>query len=728
VSTIPQAEIDRIKENYAIRPVVSRWIELDKNGRACCPFHQEKSPSFKVSEDGYYKCFGCGAGGDVISFVQTYKTVSFKEACEIITGHVIEPERASFKNGRIIMLSDRMAEGPDETPKAKPVKKTANKFQALWVAKVENFTDEYADSVALNRGLDGRIFRWLKEQGLIGLHNSKHVAFPVHDEAGNVVRCHVKDHDKDTWYYEPHCSSDKGTQSLVIGEPKEAKTTFALESQWDAFAIMSALHHWESPNDYAYIITRGASSNTDISKHINPDSRLILIPQNDPEDKKDNTGKTPAEKWLDRCKTGIPASVTAYIANTPEGFKDPNDWIARAAPSGGDVKEQFTERIHTPETNQSKKPQLTQAEYEADLLTRLEAVRYDPNKPPPPVEVCLMFLNVPVGARGNLSVIGSKVKTGKTGTVTSTIGVAIRGACQAQGDTLGFQWVGEATGAILHFDTEQSPADHHACVERARKRSGIEEIDRLYSYPIGKFSMRERMDILRLKVKKLAEKGKIDCIVLDGGADFVKDVNSTEIACDVVAELMRISQEFNCCIIVVIHENPGTDSGKTRGHFGSELARKAYANLRIDKDPDTDISTIYGNDNRHGSIPKQHGLCFAWDKQQGMHTTIGIYSKIVGQAKENAKITKEREKWSEIYELATDENGTKCVCPELSPDQAAKIIQDISGTKKPPITDTIKKQMQRAEIHGVLRKSKRGTWTINKTGQTGHVWDNDEMS
>lgn len=727
MSTIPQVEIDRIKAQYAIRSIVSRWIELDKNGRACCPFHQEKSPSFKVSEDGYYKCFGCGAGGDVISFVQTYKAVSFKEACEIITGHVIEPERKSFKDGRIIMLSDRMAEGPSEE-KLKPTpKKSTGRFNALWDAKVNNFTDEFAESVALNRGLDSRVFWWLRENKLIGLHDSTYVAFPVHDDAGNVVRCHVKDHDKDTWTYEPQCA-EKGTQSLIIGDMKVAKTTFVLESQWDAFAIMSALQHWETPNDYAYIITRGASSNTDILKHVNPDSRLILIPQNDPDDKKDSTGKTPAEKWLERCKAGIPASVKVYTATTPEGYEDPNDWIAKANPSIEDVTRQFTELIQTPENNQLKKPQLTQAEYEAELLKRLEAVRYDPNKPPPPDEVCLMFLDVPVGARGNVSVIGSKVKTGKTGTVTSAVGVAIRGACQAQGDTLGFQWVGEATGAILHFDTEQSPADHHACVERARKRSGIAEIERLYSYPIGKFSMRERMDILRLKVKKLAEIGKIDCIVLDGGADFVKDVNSTEIACDVVAEMMRISQEFNCCIIVVIHENPGTDSGKTRGHFGSELARKGYANLRIDKDPNTDISTIYGNDNRHGSIPKQQGLCFAWDKQQGMHATLGIYSKIVGQAKENAKITKEREKWSEIYDLATDENGTKCVCPELSPEQAAKIIQDLKGTKKPPLNDTIKKQMQRAEIAGVLRKSGRGTWAMNRTGQTGQVWDNEEMS
>ncbi len=717
---IPQQELDRIREQYDIVSVVKRFIDLDKNNTACCPFHNEKSGSFKVNPKlGIYKCFGCGASGDIFSFVQAIKAVSFKEAAELITGHVIDDAPKGVKNGRIIRLSDDMADGKVEAKPEPKQPKKANKFVALWESRVNNFTDEYVESVAINRGIDQRAIQYLKEKKLIGLYNG-HVAFPVYED-GEVVRCHVKDHEKDTWYYDPK----GGTNSaLIIGDPKLANTTFILESQWDAFAVMAALRHWEHDAYYAYIVTRGASSNTDVSSLISKTTRIIAIVQNDPDAKKGKDGKTPAQKWLESVRASIPADCMFSYSQAPEGYEDPNDWIAKASPTESDVKKQFTELIHTPENNQSNKPQLTQAEYEADLLKRLEEVRYDPNKPPPPDEVCLTFLGIPIGARGNLSVIGSKVKTGKTGTVTSAVGVAIRGACHAQGDTLGFAWIGEATGAILHFDTEQSPADHHACVERARKRSGIAEIERLYSYPIGKFSMRERMDILRLKVKKLAEKGKIDCIVLDGGADFVKDVNSTEIACDVVAEMMRIAQEFNCCIIVVIHENPGTETGKTRGHFGSELARKGYANLRIDKDPNTDISTIYGNDNRHGSIPKQHGLCFAWDKQQCMHATLGIYSQIVGQAKENAKVTKEREKWSEIFDLATDETGTTCACPDLSPEQAAKIIWDIKGTKTPPKPETIKKQMQRAEILGVLKKNKRGTWTINQTGQTGQVWDN----
>ena len=362
------------------------------------------------------------------------------------------------------------------------------------------------------------------------------------------------------------------------------------------------------------------------------------------------------------------------------------------------------------------------------LLDRLEAMRYDPSKPPPPDEICLSFLGVPVGARGNLTVIQAKQKAGKTGVVTSDLAAAIRGNYQAQGDTLGFAWVGDATGAILHLDTEQSPADHHACVERARKRAGVTDTDRLHSYSVVTFKISERMEALRRKVKRLASQGKIDCIIIDGVADLLPTVNDEEMASDLVAELMRIAHENACSIIAVIHENPSTDAGKTRGHLGSELGRKAFANIRIDKDPETNVSTIYGTDWRKGAIPKTQGLSFAWDNAQGMHATLGIYSQIVGQAKENAKATAEREKWSEIFDLATDENGTKRACPDLTPEQAAKIIQDISGTEKPTKADTIKKQMQRAEALGVLWKSGRGTWQMNRTGQTGQNRDREEMS
>ncbi|STO96202.1 DNA primase [Helicobacter canis] len=77
--------IEALKSS-SIVSVIERYIPLRKNGTnfiACCPFHSEKSPSFVVSDvKGMYKCFGCGKGGDVISFIKEYEKIDFNEALQ----------------------------------------------------------------------------------------------------------------------------------------------------------------------------------------------------------------------------------------------------------------------------------------------------------------------------------------------------------------------------------------------------------------------------------------------------------------------------------------------------------------------------------------------------------------------------------------------------------------------------------------------------------------------
>ena len=59
-------------------------MPLKKTGatwKGLCPFHQERTPSFNVNADkGFFKCFGCGAGGDAVKFVELHQKVSFPEA------------------------------------------------------------------------------------------------------------------------------------------------------------------------------------------------------------------------------------------------------------------------------------------------------------------------------------------------------------------------------------------------------------------------------------------------------------------------------------------------------------------------------------------------------------------------------------------------------------------------------------------------------------------------
>jgi DNA primase len=81
---IPPDIIQKIRESADILEVVNDFVSLKKKGQnytACCPFHNEKTPSFSVSPSkGIYKCFGCGKGGDSISFVMDIESLSYPEA------------------------------------------------------------------------------------------------------------------------------------------------------------------------------------------------------------------------------------------------------------------------------------------------------------------------------------------------------------------------------------------------------------------------------------------------------------------------------------------------------------------------------------------------------------------------------------------------------------------------------------------------------------------------
>ena len=83
---IPQSFIDDILDRVDIVEVIDSRVSLKKTGRnysACCPFHNEKTPSFSVNPDKqFFYCFGCGAGGNSIGFMMDYENLDFPAAVE----------------------------------------------------------------------------------------------------------------------------------------------------------------------------------------------------------------------------------------------------------------------------------------------------------------------------------------------------------------------------------------------------------------------------------------------------------------------------------------------------------------------------------------------------------------------------------------------------------------------------------------------------------------------
>ena len=104
--------VDDLLANINIVDVIRHYIPLKKAGsnfKALCPFHDEKTPSFNVSErKQIYKCFGCGVSGNAVSFVRDHEKLSFWEAVRKVaslTGFVLpEDNRTDHKSSKTELL------------------------------------------------------------------------------------------------------------------------------------------------------------------------------------------------------------------------------------------------------------------------------------------------------------------------------------------------------------------------------------------------------------------------------------------------------------------------------------------------------------------------------------------------------------------------------------------------------------------------------------------------
>jgi len=106
---IPREKIEEVQRYTDIVVIVSQHVPLNRRGKnyiGLCPFHNEKTPSFTVSQEKqFYKCFGCGEGGSVFNFLMKKEGLSFSEAVRSLArkaGVDIPQRRDSFR--RVYLL------------------------------------------------------------------------------------------------------------------------------------------------------------------------------------------------------------------------------------------------------------------------------------------------------------------------------------------------------------------------------------------------------------------------------------------------------------------------------------------------------------------------------------------------------------------------------------------------------------------------------------------------
>ena len=105
-------DLDRMRALNPLSAELDRYgISVDRKGFARCPFHGEKTASFRVYPDGTFHCFGCGAHGDVITFVMKMQNISFLDACAKLDGEVSYSEQR--KINKIKREREKQAEKRD---------------------------------------------------------------------------------------------------------------------------------------------------------------------------------------------------------------------------------------------------------------------------------------------------------------------------------------------------------------------------------------------------------------------------------------------------------------------------------------------------------------------------------------------------------------------------------------------------------------------------------------
>lgn len=347
-SKIPEHILDAIREAIDIADLIRQDIPLKKVGsdwKGKCPFHSEKTGSFNVNPSrGIYKCFGCDESGDAFKWLTDYRKMGFRDAAKLLAEKVGIPlaiEPALRKAAGAKRPHPTPARKPNPAPpeaildhdddvlpwerkrRPRPPRQAFN-----WNRCVKKMVDHQIARMVTERGYRREFVEFLVSHQMVGIYNGG-FAFPVYD-GGEVIRCHYRT--ESGWAY----SGAGKSVPWVFGDIENAAHITVHESQWDALAMADKMLWDEDPREVAFIVTRGATAKCDMSEFRVP--RLVAIPQNDPDTKKNTKGLTPAEEWLEAVSKTRAEGTAIVVGKIPEGIKDLNDWTRDHGATAEDVR------------------------------------------------------------------------------------------------------------------------------------------------------------------------------------------------------------------------------------------------------------------------------------------------------------------------------------------------------------------------------------------------------
>ena len=279
---IPQSFIDDLLHRTDIVEIIDKRVALKKQGHnytACCPFHQEKTPSFSVNQDRqFYYCFGCGAGGNAIGFVMNFDQVEFPQAVDTLAGYAgLEvpreeskaQQRKSSENARIIEVLELASKFYQFQLRQHPHKEKAVSYlkeRGVSGEIARDFGLGYAppgwDNLLSAVGTDEKLQQSLLRAGLIIQRDKKNesenskeerqyydrfrerIVFPIRDSRGRTIAFggRVLNDDKPKYLNSPETPVfHKGSELYGLWEAKRSKEKFSklllVEGYMDVIAL-----------------------------------------------------------------------------------------------------------------------------------------------------------------------------------------------------------------------------------------------------------------------------------------------------------------------------------------------------------------------------------------------------------------------------------------------------------------------------------------------------------
>jgi DNA primase len=204
---IPDSFIEELLGRIDIVEIIERRVPLKRAGRefqACCPFHDEKTPSFTVSpQKQFYHCFGCGEHGSAIGFLMNFEGLEFVDAVEDLAHHVgLEVPREASRAARpapdLYEILEASAVFYREQLKNSPEAIAYLKKRGLSGEVAKTFGVGFAppgwDKLITHLGTDAKRREQLKRAGMLSQGKSgeydtfRHrIMFPIHDRRGRVI-------------------------------------------------------------------------------------------------------------------------------------------------------------------------------------------------------------------------------------------------------------------------------------------------------------------------------------------------------------------------------------------------------------------------------------------------------------------------------------------------------------------------------------------------------------